>query len=268
MSTPNTELSAYAPKLTTIQIPVETIGAVIGPGGEMIRSIVKETGAEINIDDDGTITIAAVNQESADAAIARIRDITKPIELDSIIKGKVKEIREGLGAFIELKPKKEGLLHISQIDYKRVENVADVLKVGDIIEVKVVEVQPDGKIRLSRKALLPVPEGMEAEEYVPRGPRPGGDRFGGDRGGRGGDRGGRGGDRGGDRGGRGGDRGGDRGGRSFDRDRGPRGDRDRGDRGPRPERGHDDRPDRGGDEPRQERPRGNDGDGGGDFFVG
>jgi polyribonucleotide nucleotidyltransferase len=257
MSTPNTELSAYAPKLTTIQIPVETIGAVIGPGGEMIRSIVKETGAEINIDDDGTITIAAVNQESADAAIARIRDITKPIELDSIIKGKVKEIREGLGAFIELKPKKEGLLHISQIDYKRVENVADVLKVGDIIEVKVVEVQPDGKIRLSRKALLPVPEGMEAEEYVPRGPRPGGDRFGGDRGGRGGDR-----------GGRGGDRGGDRGGRSFDRDRGPRGDRDRGDRGPRPERGHDDRPDRGGDEPRQERPRGNDGDGGGDFFVG
>ena len=227
----------------------------------MIRSIVKETGAEINIEDDGTVTIAAIDQASADAAIARIRDITRPIELDSVIKGKVKEIREGLGAFVELKPKKEGLLHVSQIDHRRVENVSDVLKVGDIIEVKVIEVQPDGKIRLSRKALLPLPEGMEPYEDRPRPPR---DRDrGGDRGGRGfgGDRGGRGGDRGGDRGGRGFDR--DRGGRGGDRDRGPRGDR-----GPRPERHDDDRPRH--DAPREERPPRDEPQGGGgdDFFVG
>jgi polyribonucleotide nucleotidyltransferase len=239
------------------------IGAVIGPGGEMIRSIVKETGAEINIDDDGTITIAAVNQESADAAITKIRDITRPIEIDTIFKGKVKEIREGLGAFIELRPKKEGLLHISQIDHRRVENVSDVLKVGEVIEVKVIEVQPDGKVRLSRKALLPLPEGMEPYEDRPRPPRDG-DR-GGDRGGRGGgDRYGRGGDRGGDRGGRGGDRGGDRYGRGGG-DRGPRGG---GDRGPRPDhRRDDDRPRN--DAPREERPPRDEsqGGGGGDFFV-
>lgn len=262
MSAPNADLSPFAPKLTTITIPVEMIGAVIGPGGEMIRSIVKETGAEINIDDDGTITIAAVNQESADAAIAKIRDITRPIEIDTIFKGKVKEIREGLGAFIELRPKKEGLLHISQIDHRRVENVSDVLKVGEVIEVKVIEVQSDGKVRLSRKALLPLPEGMEPYEDRPRPPRDG-DR-GGDRGGRGGgDRYGRGG---GDRGGRGGDRGGDRYGRGGgDRDRGPRGG---GDRGPRPEhRRDDDRPRN--DAPREERPPRDEpqGGGGGDFFV-
>ncbi len=223
MAVPNTDLSPFAPKLTVIMIPVESIGAVIGPGGEMIRSIVKETGAEINIEDDGSVTIAAVNQTSADAAIARIRDITRPIELDSVIRGKVKEIREGLGAFIELKPKKEGLLHISQLDHRRVATVSEILKVGDVIDVKVIEVQPDGKVRLSRKALIPVPEGMEHhEDHGQRGPRAhGGDR---DRGGY------RGGDRGGDRGGRGGDRGG-RGGYGGDRDRGPR--EDRGDRGPR-----------------------------------
>jgi polyribonucleotide nucleotidyltransferase len=257
MAQPNAELSPYAPKLTTIQIPVESIGAVIGPGGEMIRSIVKETGAEINIEDDGTVTIAAIDQASADAAIARIRDITRPIELDSVIKGRVKEVREGLGAFVELKPKKEGLLHISQIDHRRVENVSDVLKVGDIIEVKVIEVQPDGKIRLSRKALLPLPEGMEPYEDRPRPPRDrdrGGDR-GGDRYGRGGDRGGRGGDRGGDRGGRGGYGGG----RGGDRDRGPRDDR-----GPRH---NDDAPRH--DAPREERPPRDESKGGGDdFFVG
>jgi len=246
MAKPNNDLSPFAPKLTTIMVPVEMIGAVIGPGGENIRSICKDTNTEINIEDDGSITIAAIDQASCDAAITRIRDITRPIEIDTIFKGKVKEIREGLGAFIELRPKKEGLLHISQIDHRRVENVSDVLKVGEIIEVKVIEVQPDGKVRLSRKALLPMPEGMEAQEERPRSPRP----QGGDRGGYGGG-GGRGGDRGGSRGG-GGYGGGDRGG-----DRGPRGPRD--DR-PRDDRPRDDRPR---DETPREKPSGD-----GDFFVG
>jgi len=251
MAKPNNDLSPFAPKLTTIMVPVEMIGAVIGPGGENIRSICKDTNTEINIEDDGSITIAAIDQASCDAAITRIRDITRPIEIDTIFKGKVKEIREGLGAFIELRPKKEGLLHISQIDHRRVENVSDVLKVGEIIEVKVIEVQPDGKVRLSRKALLPMPEGMEAQEERPRSPRP----QGGDRGGYGGG-GGRGGDRGGSRGGGGyggGDRGGDRG------PRGPRDDRPRDDR-PRDDRPRDDRPR---DETPREKPSGD-----GDFFVG
>jgi polyribonucleotide nucleotidyltransferase len=210
MAKPNDELSPYAPKLTTIMIPVEMIGAVIGPGGEMIRSIVKETGAEINIDDDGTVTIAAVNQSSADAAIKRIQDITRPLELGAVYQGKVKEIREGLGAFVEIMPKKQGLLHISQLDHRRVATVGEVLAVGDVLDVKLIEIQPDGKIRLSRKALIPVPEGMEVQEDRPRrddrGPR---DR---DRGPRRDDRGGRRDDRG-----------------PRDRDRGPR----RDDRGPR-----------------------------------
>ncbi|MBK6759734.1 MAG: polyribonucleotide nucleotidyltransferase [Ignavibacteria bacterium] len=254
MSKPNDDLSQYAPKLTTIMIPVEMIGAVIGPGGEMIRSICKDTNTEINIEDDGSITIAAIDQASCDAAISKIREITRPIEIDTVFTGKVKEIREGLGAFIEIRPKKEGLLHISQLDHRRVENVGDILKVGELVQVKVIEVQPDGKVRLSRKALIPLPEGMEAQEERPRSPRPPYGGGGGDRGGRGG------GDRGGDRGGRGGgDRGGDRYGRGGgDRggDRGPRGPRDerpRDDR-PREDRPHDDRPRRD-ERPRDERPR-------------
>ncbi|MBE2265173.1 MAG: polyribonucleotide nucleotidyltransferase [Flavobacteriales bacterium] len=171
IATPNPELSEYAPKLTTITVPVEMIGAVIGSGGETIRGIVKETGAEINIDDDGTVTIAAVNQASADAAIARIREITRPIEEGEIYTGTVKEIREGLGAFIEIAPKKQGLLHISQLDHHRVETVAEILKVGDVLDVKLIEVQPGGKLRLSRKALIPLPEGMEARLDERRGPR-------------------------------------------------------------------------------------------------
>jgi polyribonucleotide nucleotidyltransferase len=241
---PNEELSPFAPKLTTIMIPVEMIGAVIGPGGEMIRSIVKETGAEINIEDDGSVTIAAINQESADAAIKRIREITRPVEMGAVYEGKVKEIREGLGAFVEFMPKKQGLLHISQLDHRRVATVAEVISVGDVFDVKVIEIQPDGKIRLSRKALIPVPEGMEVQEDRPRrddrGPRGGyGDR---DRGPRRDDRGGRSG--------------------YGDRDRGPRDDRGprRDDNRERPrdnrERPRDDR-----ERPRDDRERPRDGEG-------
>ncbi|MBI2793767.1 MAG: polyribonucleotide nucleotidyltransferase [Ignavibacteria bacterium] len=173
MAKPNSELSAFAPKLTTIQIPVEMIGAVIGPGGEMIRSIVKETGAEVDIDDDGTVTIAAIDQASGDAAIARIREITRPLELGAVYSGKVKEIREGLGAFVEILPKKQALLHISQLEHRRVANVSEILKVGDVIDVKLIEIQPDGKVRVSRKALIPPPEGVEYVEESVHGPRAG-----------------------------------------------------------------------------------------------
>lgn len=253
---PNEELSPFAPKLTTIQVPVEMIGAVIGPGGEMIRSIVKDSGAEINIDDDGIVTIAAIDQASADIAIAKIREITRPMEEGTIYTGTVKEIREGLGAFVEIAPKKQGLLHVSQLDYKRVENVSDVLKVGDVLDVKLIEIQPGGKMRLSRKALLPVPEGYDASRDERRPPRSGGRDGGGrDDRGRGRDDRGRGRD----------DRGGDR--RGGDRDRGPRRDsRDQGrdSRGP----GGDSRDQSRDNQSRDDQSRDNKGgESQGDFFV-
>ena len=160
---PRQDISPYAPRFSTMQIPVESIGAVIGSGGETIRSIVKETGAEIDIDDNGIITIAATSGESSDNAKKMIEDIIKKPEEGEIYEGTVKEIREGMGAFVEFIPKKQGLLHISQIAHERTESIGAVLKVGDKIEVKLLEITPDGKYRLSRKALLPRPEGMPEE---------------------------------------------------------------------------------------------------------
>ena len=186
------ELSDYAPRLTTVRIPVEQIGAVIGSGGETIRSIVAESGADIDIQDDGNIVIAAVNAESADMAIKMIEEITRLPEEGETYTGRVMQIREGLGAIIEFMPKKTGLLHISEIAYERTENVEDVLSVGDRVEIKLLEIK-DGKFRLSRRALLPKPEGWEDR------PRRDDRRGGG--GGRGGDRRGGGGGRGGNRGG-------------------------------------------------------------------
>jgi polyribonucleotide nucleotidyltransferase len=176
---PKDDVSQYAPRYTTFQIPQDTIGAVIGSGGETIRSIVAETDTNINIEDDGTIIIAATSQEASDRARAIIEGlIKKPVE-GEIYTGKVKEIREGLGAFVEILPKQQGLLHISQISYDHVINVSDVLSVGDEIEVKLLEVTRDGKFRLSRKALLPKPDGYVEPERKPqrdfnRSPRGGG----------------------------------------------------------------------------------------------
>ncbi len=164
---PREELSDFAPRFTVITIPQDMIGAVIGPGGETIRSIVAESGAEINIEDDGTIIIAATSGESSDKAVEIIRKLTKKPEIGEVYSGRVVEIREGLGAFIEFLPKKQGLLHISEISYNRVENVSDVLTEGETIEVKLLDISHDGKFRLSMKALLPKPEG-----YVERPPRP------------------------------------------------------------------------------------------------
>jgi len=161
IETPANDLSPFAPRLTTIQIPVEMIGAVIGSGGETIRSIVAESGAEINIEEDGTVVIAAVSGESSQKAVSMIRALTEQPEAGKVYTGKVVQIREGLGAIVEFLPKKSGLLHISQLEHHRVENVDDVLSVGDRVEVKLLEIQDDGKFRLSRKALLPLPEGME-----------------------------------------------------------------------------------------------------------
>ena len=161
---PNDDISPYAPRFTSIQVATDMIGTIIGPGGETIRSIVAETETEINIEDDGTVMIASVNKEQTDQAIAMIQGLIQKPEEGKIYKGKVKEIREGLGAFVEILPKKTGLLHISQLSYQHTENVSDVLEVGQEIEVKLLEISKDGKYRLSMKATQPRPEGLEERE--------------------------------------------------------------------------------------------------------
>lgn len=168
ISVPREELSKFAPRFTIIKIPQDQIGAVIGSGGENIRSIVKESGADVDIAEDGTVTIAATCQDASDEAVRLIENTIKKPEEGQVYFGTIKEIKEGIGAIVEFLPKKQGLLHISQISHARTENVADELSVGDKLEIKLIEVTRDGKYRLSRKALLPRPDGMPQEEHDSR----------------------------------------------------------------------------------------------------
>jgi len=207
---PRQELSAFAPRILTVNIPVDRIGEIIGPGGKMIRSIVERTGAKIDIEDDGTVFISSPSGDSAEQAARIIRDMVKEVEVGETFTGPVTRIMN-FGAFVEIMPGREGLIRISDLEWGFVESIEDVLKVGDEVTVKVSEIDDQGRINLSRKALMPKPEG-----YVERAPREGGDRprgggFSGGGGRGGGDRGGRPGGGGGFGGGRGG---GDRGGRS------------------------------------------------------
>ena len=148
------DISPYAPKIFQIKVPVDKIREIIGPGGKMIRHIQDTSGAKIDIEDDGTVTIAAIDMESHDKAMALIDEITAEPEVGKVYMGRVRSVVQ-FGAFLEIMPGRDGLLHISEIDINRVERVEDVLNVGDEIEVKVVNVDRDGKIRLSRKVLLP-----------------------------------------------------------------------------------------------------------------
>jgi polyribonucleotide nucleotidyltransferase len=185
---PRTALSKFAPQITTIQVPVDKIREVIGSGGKVVKNIIAETGCKIDINDNGTINIASSDGAAAQRAIDMIKGIVQEAEEGKVYKGVVKKIVE-FGAFVGILPNQDGLLHISEIAHERVNVVTDYLKEGDEIEVKVLEIDRAGKVRLSRKALLPPPAGGAA---------PGGGQ--GDRGPRG-DGGGRGGDRGGPRGG-------------------------------------------------------------------
>ena len=151
---PKPELSKYAPRFTSMKIPTDLIGSVIGPGGKMIRSIVADSGAEsINIEDDGTIQIAATSQTASDKALELINAIVAVPEIGKIYKATVKRIMD-FGAFAEILPGKEGLIHISQLDIKRVAKVSDVVKVGDTFDVKLMEIDEKGRLNLSRKAAL------------------------------------------------------------------------------------------------------------------
>ncbi len=196
MPAPRAELSPNAPRLTILKIPVDKIGAVIGPGGKVIRGIIERTGVKIDVQDDGTVYIASTEGAAAKAAEEEVRGLTAEVELNRTYTGKVVRITD-FGAFVQLLPGKDGLVHISEMDDQRVEQVEDVCKLGDEMTVKVISIDPMGKVRLSRRAVLAEAEGREYEPSQ----RPSGG------GGRGGPR---------DRGDRG------------DRDRGPR--RDRGDR--------------------------------------
>jgi polyribonucleotide nucleotidyltransferase len=191
LDAPRASISAYAPRIVTIRIPTEKIRDVIGPGGKMIRSIIEKTGVKIDVEDDGRVNVASADQDAAQRAIQMIKELTATPELDATYLGRVERITD-FGAFVEIMPGVDGLLHVSEIANYRVKDVRDELKEGEQIMVKVINVDPSGKVRLSRKALLAPDEGT-----APREPRPvhdgpsddGGGRE--SRGGRGGDRGGR-----------------------------------------------------------------------------
>jgi polyribonucleotide nucleotidyltransferase len=151
-------VSLHAPRIVTIKIPVDKIRDVIGPGGKMIRSIIERTGVKIDVEDNGTVNVASADEASAAKAIGIIQELTATPELNKSYLGKVQRITD-FGAFIEIMPGLDGLLHVSEIAHHRVKDVRDELKEGDQVMVKVINIDPSGKIRLSRKALLapPVP---------------------------------------------------------------------------------------------------------------
>ena len=152
ISNPRAELSPHAPRIEFMKIDPSKIGVVIGPGGKMIREI-ETTGASVNVDDDGTITIASVEAEPAREARQMIEALTSDAEIGKIYNGTVRSIKP-FGAFVEILPGKDGLLHISELAHRRVGRVEDVVKEGQNIEVKVLDIDTGGKIRLSHKALL------------------------------------------------------------------------------------------------------------------
>ena len=161
---PRSELKPHAPRITTVKIPSDKIGAIIGPGGKNIRSLQEETGTKIDIQEDGTIYIASTNSEGAKIARERIEAITETPQLGRIYTGKVVRVAD-FGAFVEILPGTDGMVHISQLDSERVERVEDVVKMGDEITVMVTGIDPMGKIRLSRQAVL---EGWTVEEAQER----------------------------------------------------------------------------------------------------
>ncbi|MBW4699932.1 MAG: polyribonucleotide nucleotidyltransferase [Aphanocapsa lilacina HA4352-LM1] len=152
---PRVELSPYAPRLLTLKIPVDMIGLVIGPGGKTIKRIVEETGAKVDIEDDGTVVVSSIDGAKALAAKQIIEGMTRTVEVDKVYLGTVTRIIPNLGAFVEVMPGKEGLVHISQLAEHRVRKVEDELNVGDEVVVKVKEIDQKGRINLTRRGIHP-----------------------------------------------------------------------------------------------------------------
>ena len=150
---PRGEISPFAPRLTQMKIDPEKIGLLIGPGGKTIRSIQEGSGVTIDVQDDGTVTVAGPNGPSVEEALARIEALTEEIKVGRIYEGTVSSVKD-FGAFIEIAPGKDGLCHISELSDGYVKSVSDVCKVGDKLEVKVIAVDDQNRVKLSRKAVL------------------------------------------------------------------------------------------------------------------
>ena len=198
LNAPRPELSPYAPRIVSFKIPVDRIRDVIGPGGKMINEIIDATGVTIDIEDDGLVMVTSTSPEASEKAVAWIKNLTREVKAGEVFEGKVTRLMD-FGAFVEVLPRQEGLVHISELAHWRVNKVTDIANVGDTIKVKVLEIDSMGRINLSRKALIE----PGAEQ-----PPAGYDASGGDRGGFSSGRGGRPPHRG--FGGGGGHRGGDR----------------------------------------------------------
>jgi polyribonucleotide nucleotidyltransferase len=208
LNVPRVEINRWAPRITTVKVKPDQIRIIIGPGGKTIKGIIDQTGCSVDVNDDGTVAVASADSEAVKRAIQIIEGLTAEPEVGRIYKGTIKRLVD-FGAFVEILPNNEALLHVSEIAHERIENPADILKEGDEIEVKVISVERDGKVRLTRRELVPFPEGPEGEaakERIVRAREQGGGPPRGGGGGRDRDRGGG-------------------GGRGGDRDRGPRRDR-------------------------------------------
>ena len=195
-----TEINRWAPRITTVKVKPDQIRIVIGPGGKTIKGIIDQTGCSVDVSDDGTVNVAGSDPDAVARAIDIINGLTAEPEVGRIYKGTVRRLVD-FGAFIEILPNTEALLHVSEIAHERIESPGDIFKEGDEVEVKVISVDREGRIRLSRREVLPLPEGEEGERAKERiqrareaGPHQGSSSGGGDRGGRGGPP--RGGDRG------------------------------------------------------------------------
>jgi polyribonucleotide nucleotidyltransferase len=175
---PRTQLSTFAPKMVTIKIPTDKIGALIGPGGKTIRRIQEETKTQIDVDDTGTVNISSPIGEGVDKAATFVRGLTEDVEVGKIYLGKITRLMN-FGAFAEILPGKEGLIHISEIAEHRVNRLEDVVEVGDEVMVMVTEIDPQGRVNLSRRAVI---EGQTPEDVAARkremGPPGGGSRGG------------------------------------------------------------------------------------------
>jgi polyribonucleotide nucleotidyltransferase len=167
ITAPRSDFKPFVPRIFQMKVPKEFIGAIIGPGGKVIQEMQRETGTTIVIEEVGEfgiVDIVADNVEAKDAVVDRIKRITAIPEVGEIYKGKVKNIT-AFGAFVEILPNQDGLLHISEIDWKRLNTVEEALKVGDEIEVKLIGVDPKtGKLKLSRKVLLPKPDDRQGKK--------------------------------------------------------------------------------------------------------
>ncbi len=163
LATPRENLAPYAPRIHTIQIKQDKIRDIIGPGGKVIRGIIAECGVKMNVEDTGIVTIASSDEASAQKAIDMVNRLTEEVEVGKIYLGTVRKIMD-FGAFVEILPNMDGLVHISQLAHHRVQSVSDEVTEGEQLLVKVLEIDRQGKIRLSRKEALAESEGTPPKE--------------------------------------------------------------------------------------------------------